>query len=304
MSRLPTADELDDAWAAVRSRMEPSPIAERDGLIWKCETELPTGSFKVRGATVAAAALASDRGLVAASAGNHGLGLCWATAPARTPLTIVVPRECPELKRNKLAAFGHATIRVCEAPGYDAAEALARTIAAEEDRPFVSPFDHPLVMAGNGGTLLRELMEQLPETGTIIVPVGGGGLLAGLIAARTRLPASKRPDLVAVQSEASPAFFASLRDRHAYTAWPPAESVAEGLEGGTGAVAVAAAIEAGLRCLLVSEAQIIAARSRLWDVHGWKAEGSAAVVEAARAAGLLEGLRGPVVGLLTGRNTA
>jgi threonine dehydratase len=159
-------------------------------------------------------------------------------------------------------------------------------------------------MAGNGGTLLRELMEQLPDAGTIIVPVGGGGLLAGLIAARARLPESKRPDLVAVQSEASPAFFASLRDRHAYTAWPPAESVAEGLEGGTGAVAVAAALDAGLRCLLVSEEQIIAARTRLWEVHGWKAEGSAAVVEAARAAGLLEGLRGPVVGLLTGRNTA
>jgi threonine dehydratase len=67
---------------------------------------------------------------------------------------------------------------------------------------------------------------------------------------------------------------------------------------------VAAALDAGLRCLLVSEEQIIAARTRLWEVHGWKAEGSAAVVEAARAAGLLEGLRGPVVGLLTGRNTA
>ena len=304
MSRLPTTDELDAAWTAVRGRMEPSPIVERDGLFWKLETELPTGSFKVRGATVAAAALASDRGLVAASAGNHGLGLCWATAPDRTPLTIVVPRECPEVKRNKLAAFDHATIRVCEQPGYDAAEALARQIAEEEQRPFVSPFDHPRVMAGNGGTLLRELVEQLPEAGTIIVPVGGGGLLAGLVAARARLPESRRPDLVAVQSEASPAFFASLRDRHAYTAWPPAESVAEGLEGGTGAVAVAAALDAGLRCLLVSEAQIIAARTRLWELHGWKAEGSAAVVEAARAAGLLEGLRGPVVGLLTGRNTA
>ena len=184
MSRLPTADELDAAWTAVRGRMEPSPIVERDGLFWKLETELPTGSFKVRGATVAAAALASDRGLVAASAGNHGLGLCWATAPDRTPLTIVVPRECPEVKRNKLAAFDHATIRVCEQPGYDAAEALARQIAEEEQRPFVSPFDHPLVMAGNGGTLLRELMEQLPDAGTIIVPVGGGGLLAGLVAAR------------------------------------------------------------------------------------------------------------------------
>ena len=304
MSRLPTADELDTAWRAVRGRMAPSPIEARDGLFWKLESELPTGSFKVRGATVAAAALASDRGLVAASAGNHGLGLCWATAPAATPLTIVVPRECPELKRSKLAAFAHATIRVCETPGYDAAEALARHIAEAEQRPFVSPFDHPLVMAGNGGTLLRELVEQLPEAGTVVVPVGGGGLLAGLLAARALLPRDRRPDLVAVQSEASPAFFASLRDRTAYTAWPAAESVAEGLEGGTGATAVAAALEAGLRCLLVSEAQIIAARARLWEVHGWKAEGSAAVVEAARAAGLLDGLRGPVVGLLTGRNTA
>lgn len=304
MSRLPTEDELDAAWRAVRSRMEPSPIIERDGLLWKCETELPTGSFKVRGATVAASALASGRGLVAASAGNHGLGLCWATAPAQTPLTIVVPRECPDLKRSKLAAFRHATIRVCETPGYDAAEALARTIAAEEERPFVSPFDHPLVMAGNGGTLLRELLEQCPNAGTIVVPVGGGGLLAGLIAARALLPEASRPDLIAVQSEASPAFFASLRDGRAYTTWPAAESVAEGLEGGTGAVAVAAALGIGLRCLLVTEPQIIAAKARLWEVHGWKAEGSAAVVEAARAEGLLDGLRGPVVGLLTGRNTA
>lgn len=304
MSRLPSVAEIDFAERAVRARMEPSPLRAADGLFWKCETDLPTGSFKVRGATVAAAAFAEAGGLVAASAGNHGLGLCWATAPRQTPLTIVVPRECPAIKREKLGAFEHATIRVCEAPGYDAAEALARQVATEDDRPFISPFDHPLVMAGNGGTLLRELAEQLPDVGTVVIPVGGGGLLAGIIAARDALPVHCRPDLVAVQSEASPAFFASLRDGVAHTTWPPTESVAEGLEGGTGATAVAAALAAGVRCLLVSEAAIVEAKVALLARHGWKVEGSAAVVEAARAAGLLDGLRGPVVGLLTGRNTA
>lgn len=304
MSRLPTPQELAFAEEAVRAAMELSPLTERDGLFWKRETELPTGSFKVRGATVAATAFAGAGGLVAASAGNHGLGLCWATAARRTPLTIVVPRECPAIKREKLHAFEHATIRVCEAPGYDAAEALARTIAAETACPFVSPFDDPFVMAGNGGTLLRELTAQLPEAGTIVVPVGGGGLLAGILAARALLPRDRQPALVAVQSEASPAFYASLRDRTAYTEWPPTESVAEGLEGGTGATAVAAALDAGLRCLLVSEAAIVEAKASLLARYGWKVEGSAAVVEAARVAGLLRDLRGPVVGLLTGRNTA
>jgi threonine dehydratase len=307
MTPLPNPEQLALALRAVRARFAASPLESWNGLSWKLETELPTRAFKVRGAVVAFDRLAASgaTGLVAASAGNHGLGLAWATEGSGMPLTVVVPRECPEVKRSRLAASPHVELLVCQTPGYDAAEAMARELATATGRPFVSPFDDTWVMAGNGGTAALEVFDACPDAATWVVPVGGGGLLAGVLAAR-RLLAERGeavPEVVAVQSEASPAFAASLRDGRAWLHWPAAATLAEGLEGGTGAAAVDAALRAGVRCILVSEAGIAEAMQRC-QARGWRVEGSAAVVEAARASAALAAFREPIVGWLTGANVA
>ena len=296
---LPDATELDAAWAVVREHLAPSPITWRDGVAYKREDLLPTGAFKVRGALSALDA-ARRRGVervVVASAGNHGAGIAWASHTMGMRATILVPAGCPAVKREKMARY--AEVVVCDTPGYDETEAVARERAAREGVPFVSPFDDTAVMAGNGGTLGRELAEELPEIGTLFVPVGGAGLVAGLICAFERV--GRAPRIVTSQSVVSPAYARSLADGTVYTTWPPAESLAEGLEGGTGATGVRVGERYGVEALEVEEDAIGAAMVDLSDGLGAPVEGSAAVAEVARKE---QGHRFPTphVVLVTGGN--
>ena len=297
---LPTPAIIDRALEVVRARFAPSPLVGDGAIAWKLEQRLPTGAFKVRGALTAMQA-ARDLGVdavIAASAGNHGAGIAWAAQQLRMRATIFVPRDCPAVKRRKMEAG--AEVVVCDTDGYDETERIARAAARERGVPFVSPFDDTQVMAGNGGTLGRELQQQRPELRTIVVPVGGAGLLAGLIAAYADRPTP--PRFVAVQSEASAAFAHSLAAGHAYTTWPPVASLAEGLEGGTGAAGVAAALAGAVQAVVVPERAIARAMARMRAQFDEPIEGSAAVVEAARALGLLTHLPTPMGFLVTGGN--
>jgi threonine dehydratase len=298
----PDAAAIDAACAAIRPWFDPSPLVALDGLWGKAEYLLPTGAFKVRGALAAlqAARAAGVNRVVAASAGNHGSGLGWAAQRLQMHVTVVVPRDCPSIKREKMEAL--ATVRVCEEPGYDAAETAARQLAAAEGVPFVSPFDDPHVMAGNGGTLARELLVQIPDLQTLVVPVGGGGLLTGALSALHHAGAPVR--VVTVQSEASPAFTRSLAEQTWHATWPAAETLAEGLEGGAGATSIVAAAAYGVTPLLVSERAIADAMVDAWQRWGMTLEGSAAVVWAAWRTGMLADFEGPTVGILTGGNVA
>jgi threonine dehydratase len=279
-ARPPTIQQCRAALAVARGYFGPTPLRLWQGLHLKLESRAPSGSFKVRGA-LAACAEARRTGLdevVAASSGNHGKGLVWAGKALGVGVTVVVPRHCPSVKREAIAVG--ATVIVCSEPGYDAAEAMARELAAQRGVPFVSPSDDTLVIAANGGGVALELAEQLGgEPLDLFVPVGGGGLLAGILVVREALRLDWR--IIAVQPQAAPAFFCSLRDRVAHEHWPAAPTLAEGLEGGTGATGVELALERGVECLLVDEDSIGRAMIDLNEGLGELVEGSAAVTVAA-----------------------
>lgn len=267
----------------------------------KLETEQDTGSFKLRGALVAISVLDTEaraRGVVTASAGNHGYGLARAGALLGVPITVFVGRSTPSIKREGIRAAG-AVLEVVDAEGYDAVEARARLEAERRGVPFVSPFDDPLVAAGNGGTLAFEILEDLPSVRTIIAPVGGGGLVAGLAAGRRHAAADFA--LVGVQSDACPAMAESFREGRALLTYAGGPTLAEGLEGGVSEATYAIAREELARMETVSEAAIADALAFAHRELGLVLEGSAAVGLAWLREHLAD-IETPAVVVVTGRN--
>lgn len=265
-------------------------------VFWKLEGRQVTGSFKVRGPLAVRSQDTSMRPWVTASAGNHGLGVAYA-ARGGAPPRIFVPRSSPEIKRQAIRALG-ARLQVCDTTGYDDTEALARDWARQHGGRFVSPFDDELIMAGNGGTLGWEILEQLPGVDTILVPIGGGGLAAGLGCAVRALHPSTT--LIGVQSTQTSAMAESWRSgkpvlhQHAETTW------AEGLEGGVSARSFTYVRRWFDTILTVEEDAIRRAIVWLWSQLGERVEGSAAVVAAALHSHRIPG--NVVCAVLTGSN--
>ncbi|HEY8466670.1 MAG TPA: threonine ammonia-lyase [Solirubrobacterales bacterium] len=171
--------------------LEPRGLAERLGgrVALKAECLQATGSFKVRGAFAALAALGDDElaaGVVAASAGNHAQGVAAAAREAGAPADIFMPAEAPLAKVDAVRELG---ARVELVPGgFAEAEAAAERFARERGAALVPPFDHPAVIAGQG-TIGLEIADQVPDARLVLVPVGGGALAAGTaIAVKSRLP--------------------------------------------------------------------------------------------------------------------
>ncbi|MBY4129320.1 threonine ammonia-lyase [Rhodococcus fascians] len=178
----------------------------------KCENLQRTGSFKPRGAYNRIARLDADqraRGVVAASAGNHAQGVAWAASQVGITSTVFMPVgvSLPKLVATK--AYG-ATVHLV---GNTVDEALksAREFAETTGATLIHPFDHLDIVAGQA-TLGTELLQQMPDVGTIVIPTGGGGLLAG-VAAAVKLT---KPDIriVGVQAEGAAAWPASLKAGH------------------------------------------------------------------------------------------
>jgi threonine dehydratase len=174
----------------------------------KCENLQRTGSFKIRGAYVRIHALPVEqraRGVVAASAGNHAQGVALAAAMLKIPATVFMPRTVALPKLEATRGYGAHVHLVGEV--VEEALAAARDFARKTGAEFIHPFDHPDILAGQG-TVGREVLEQLPEVGTVVVPTGGGGLLGGVAAAIKGV----RPDVqvIGVQAQAAAVWPASL----------------------------------------------------------------------------------------------
>jgi threonine dehydratase len=187
------------------------PLSERVGgpALLKCENLQRTGSFKIRGAYVRISRLSPDeraRGVVAASAGNHAQGVALAASLLGASATVFMPAGAPLPKVEATRAYG-AEIRFA---GVTVDEALAAAAAfeAETGAVLIHPFDHPDIVAGQG-TVGLELLEQAPDVRTVVVSVGGGGLVSGVAAAMK----SVRPDVrvVGVQAAGAAAYPPSLR---------------------------------------------------------------------------------------------
>jgi threonine dehydratase len=264
-----------------------------------------TGSFKVRGALTALDAVRASGHVVAASAGNHGAAVAYASRVLGIPATVYVPRTAPRAKRRKIEVYG-AELVVVASDHYDDAEALAKEAAVTQGAAFVSPYDDEDVVLGNGASLGFEIVRALggvPEH--VIAPFGGGGLATGLAwALAAESPGSGDRPVWGVQSEASCAMALSLERGHAVERLETGgTTIAEGLEGGISAEAFARARAVVGGVAVVSEEQIAAAMASAYRDMGLVLEGSAAAGLVPVLAGLPEPLRGgDVVVVLTGRN--
>jgi len=241
----------------------------------KMECWQRTGSFKVRGALNKVLSLpekALHRGLVTASAGNHGLGVAFAGALREARCRVFLPSGASPAKIEALRLLGAEV--VVKGNDYDEAELEAKTWAQHRRAVFVHAFDDVDVIAGQG-TLGLELLQQIPEITAVYVPVGGGGLIAGVAA----FIKSQRPSVrvIGVQPEASPAMFRALQTGRVVET-PFNDTLADGLVGRFVSERTLRACQTFVdEVVLVSETEIRAALRYLVDKMHTIAEGSAVV---------------------------
>ncbi len=302
-----SAGDVRQAREVLRPHLPPTPLRRSFALrpypAWlKLECWQPTGSFKVRGALNVLSSLGPEergRGIVAASAGNHALGVAFAAQAlgGRFHTTLFVPETAPRAKLEKLRGF---PVEVREAGAtYDDAYAASVRAAEETGATYVHAYDDPRTAAGQG-TIGPEILEDLPDVGAIVVPCGGGGLISG-IAAYVK---DVRPDvrIVAVQAEVSPSLPESLRVGHAIHEYASGPTVSDGIAGGIGDI-VFAHRDLIDQVVLVSEAETEDAIVSLLADDQVVAEGSGAVGVAAVRSGRIAALGGrPVAVVVTGGN--
>ena len=307
ISPLVAADDIVAARELLADVISPTPmifsrvLSEQLGgpVFLKCENLQRTGSFKVRGAYTRIARLPDGeraRGVVAASAGNHGQGVAFAAGLLGTSATVVMPERAALPKVEATLGYGASVIL----HGSTVEDALAEALrfSAATGAVFIHPFDHPDIVAGQG-TIGFEIIEQCPGVRTVVVPVGGGGLAAGItVAVRSLDPAVR---VVGVQAEAVPGLVASVA-QGAPVRVPGAPTIADGIAvHRPGDIAFTILAQAGAEVVAVSEAAL--ARALLVCLERAKQ-----VVEPSAAAGvaaLLEGLGAvepPAVVVLSGGN--
>lgn len=291
------------AGVALRTPLVPSPhmsaIAGRDFLM-KLEIAQPVGAFKLRGAVNAVASLSPDAaGVTCCSTGNHGRAVAYAARARGLRAVVCMSSLVPRAKVDGIRALG-AEVRIVGRSQDDALAESAR-LAREEGLTEISPFDDPLVIAGQG-TIGLELLEDRPDLAAILVPLSGGGLAAGVaLAAKAIKPSIK---VVGITMDRGAAMYQSVR------AGKPVEveevaSLADSLGGGIGlenrlSFPICRALIDDY--VLVSEEEIYAAMQALYFEDRLVAEGASVVGMAAMKAGKLPAFAGPVATILTGRN--
>ncbi len=253
-------------------------LSEQSGAdVWlKLEVCQPTGSFKVRGALHKLMTLAGQdklAGVVTASAGNHGLGVAFAAQKlGLTNTTVFVPQSAPATKVAKLRRF---PIQLKQAgQTYEDAHQAAEEFARQSGATYISAYDDPQVIAG-AGTCGLEIITTLPQADAVIVPIGGGGLVAGIAVAVKGVNSGCR--VVGVQPEASPAAKLSFEQNLPIDPYDHAPTIADGLAGGFGAYPFYIARTLIDDILLFSETHLRQAIASLVNQHQLVAEASGAI---------------------------
>jgi threonine dehydratase len=249
----------------------------------KCESFQKTGSFKPRGALNKVLSLPEEdrgRGLVTVSAGNHAQAVAWAASRSGVPCAVVMPAKAPAPKVAAVRGYG-ARIVFHE----DNATLFDRLRALEQETGyvFVHPFDDPVVLAG-AGTAGLEIVEDLPDASVVVVPVGGGGLMAGVASAvKQRLPAAR---VVAVELAEGPGLGPALAAGKPIPVSRPAKTLADGLiPPFVGALPLEIARQALDAVVTVTEEEIAEAMRRLLTRAKLYVEGGGAAATAALLAG-------------------
>jgi threonine dehydratase len=226
--------DLREARLRVARGARPTPVllsetlSERYGhkVALKCENLQAGGAFKMRGATNFIAQIdegARSRGVITFSSGNHGIAVAHAGRRAAAPAVVVMPETAPAVKLERVRALG-AEVHLVGPTSLDR-QARAEAIREERGLTMVPPFDHPWIIAGQSSCGV-EILEQMPEVGTVLVPVGGGGLISGIALACGYHRAGIR--VIGVEPEGAAKMGASLRAGAPVTL-PAVQSIADGL---------------------------------------------------------------------------
>lgn len=304
-----TFAEVEAARERIKGAVYPSPcppsipLSELTGMEIYCKLDnlQRTGSFKERGARNALSQLPEDqkqRGVIAASAGNHAQALAYQGKLLGIPATVVMPKYAPLIKVNNCQKLG-ATV-VLHGKDFGEAKARAYEIAREKGLAYIDGYDDPGIIAGQG-TAGIEIVEQVPNVDAVVVPVGGGGLLAGVsLAVKTLRPEAK---IIAVEAEHVASFSAAMAAGKPVTI-PMQATLADGLAiPQVGANAFEIARSRVDKTVLVTEEQIALAILRIVELEKGVVEGAAATPLAACMSGQLPELAGKrVVLLLCGGN--
>ena len=282
------ATQVREAADRIRPVGAETPVEQIEGLVPNIETKVffklenlqNTGSFKLRGASNKILSLSpkeAAKGVIAASNGNHGLGVAAAARAARIAAEVYVSNHVSPSKARRIEEYGAHIKRIGDDPLE--AELAARAAACEQGKVFISPYNDNEVMAGQG-TIAVELLRQLPTLDALFVAVGGGGLIGG-IGAYTK-SASPQTEIVGCWPENSAVLYESIKvGRILDVPEEPtlSESTAGGLEPGSVTLEVCSRVIDS--SVLVSETEILDAMRRVRTLKGWIIEGSAAVAVAA-----------------------
>jgi threonine dehydratase len=283
------------------AQVEPGFAAPASGLWLKLEFLQHSGSFKARGAfnRILAATEAGElpaAGVITASGGNAGVAVAYAARTLRVPAEVYVPTTAPAVKIAKLRQLGAAVLQ--HGSEYAEAYEAATKRAAETGALFCHAYDQPEICAGQG-TLALELLDQIGELDSVLVAVGGGGLMAGVATALDGVA-----QVVAVEPETAPALHAAL------AAGRPVDVEVSGVAADSlgarrvGTIAYDVAVRAGVRSLLVTDEQIVEARRLLWNRYRIAVEHGTAAAVAALTSGAYRPATGERLAvLLCGANT-
>ena len=313
---LPTALDIYDARRRLAGHLQPTPLQHSpwlssiaDGSVFlKLESLNLTHSFKIRGALNAALKLVEATRkpgdaqqpltVVTASAGNHGRALALAAEKLGLSCVVFTPDSAPETKKNAIRRHGAVLHGDCD--NYDVAEKKAREFAETEGATYISPYNHPDVIAG-AGTVGLDLIEAMPSFEVLVVPLGGGGLASGVgLAIKAAAP---RVTIVGVEVEASSPFTLSL-EAGRITEITPRASLADGLTGNleAGSITFPLVKQVVDYVVTVSEDDLTRAMRGLAGEEHLIVEGAGAAATAAVIAGKASAPGQRVVALVTGGN--
>ena len=281
----PTLADIQKAQSRIAPYLRRTPLltADEPGLWLKLENLQATGSFKARGAMHKLSTLddaARARGLVTASGGNHGAAVAFAGRQAGVPTAIYVPDNTADLKRRKIQSFGAEL--VVEGGYFDEANDAALARAERDGRTYIHPFADPAVIAGQG-TVALEILADLPEVTTILVAIGGGGLIAGIALAARALKPEVR--IIGIEPVGCPTLKASLAAGRVVALERIETRVATMAARTTAAINLEIAAEHVEAIVLVEDDAMLEAARHLWLTYGIAADLSAAAGLAALRCG-------------------
>lgn len=298
-------ESIETAASFLEGKIRRTPLEYSQALAayLKLESMQITGSFKVRGGLFYLSSLSEEqkrRGVACCSAGNHGLGVAFAAKELSVPCTVYVPKNVDKAKHEKMLKL-EAQVICSPFDGYDDTLEFAKADVAKNGLHFISAFEDDKIMAANGGTIAREILEDLPDVENVVFPVGGGGLSAGIAFYLKEKAPSVR--LIGCQHVHSPALALSLETGKAVTALPPLETIAGGIEGGIGERCFEILKSRIDDVVLVDEGEIEEAFRFVLKHHQLLIEPSAVVTIAAILSGKFVP-KGKTVLLLSGRNVS